>query len=114
VLDDRALAEYRRRLRELEEEADDAHLCHDVERAARTQLELDAVLSELELASGLGGRVRTFTSGAERARTSVRKAITRAVAQIAEVHPSAARVLADAVTTGSTCRYDGSVVWDVS
>ena len=35
------------------------------------------------------------------------------IAQIADVHPSAAQVLADGVTTGSVCRYDGAVVWEV-
>jgi hypothetical protein len=114
LLDDRAVATYRRRVHELGEELEDARACNDIERAARAQLELDAIIDELESAHGLGGRARCFSTDGERARTSVHKAIKRAIERVVEVHPTAGAVLRDGVVTGSTCRYSGAVPWDVS
>ena len=78
---------YRRRIDELRHELDDAEACADLERAARARIELDTLLDELRRASGLGGRARSFSDDAERARVSVHKAIKRALRMIAEVDP---------------------------
>ena len=63
----------------------------DLERVARTRLELDRYLEELARATGLGGRSRSFADAAERARVSVHKAIKRALASITEAHPDLGR-----------------------
>ena len=105
LLDARAKAAYRRRVEELQEELDDAERCADLERVARTRLELDRYLEELARATGLGGRSRSFADAAERARISVHKAIKRALAAITEAHPDLGRELASRIVTGTRCVY---------
>ena len=105
VLDPRAKAAYRRRVEELQSELDDAERCADLERVARTRLELDRYLEELARATGLGGRTRSFADAAERARVSVHKAIRRALASITEAHPELGRELSSRVVTGTRCVY---------
>ena len=60
---------------------------------------------ELGRALGLGGRSRSFADVAERARTSVRKAIKRAIDDIATASPAIGEHLARSVSTGSVCCY---------
>ena len=108
VLDPRAKAAYRRRVEELQADLDDAERCSDLERVARTRLELDRYLEELARATGLGGRSRSFADAAERARVSVHKAIKRALAAITEAHPDLGRELASRVVTGTRCVYRAS------
>jgi non-specific serine/threonine protein kinase len=105
VLDEQAKSEFRARVRELQEEIREAEEWNDPERAARAQVELDAVTRELAAAVGLGGRDRTAASAAERARVSVRKAITAAIARIAEHDPDLGLLLSTTVRTGVFCRY---------
>lgn len=60
---------------------------------------------ELAAAVGLHGRDRVGTSTPERARTSVTKAIHRAIAKIGERDPSLFRHLENTVRTGAFCSY---------
>lgn len=103
VLDDRAIAEYRRRIQQLESEMADAG--GDDRRLDAAQREYDALVDEVMRSSGLGGRTRSFAGADERARTSVQKAIKRALARIS----AADAVIGDAVgrrlVTGFVCCY---------
>ena len=71
VLDERARAEYRARLAELDDELAQADAHHDIERSAGLAAERDALIDELARATGLGGRRRRLGDAAERARTTV-------------------------------------------
>jgi len=106
VLDPAARAAYRRRVDELQADLDAADAAGDPERARRAQAELDAILTELGVATGLGGRARTFADGRERARTAVQKALRRAIARIAETAPELGAALTASVQTGLVCRYE--------
>lgn len=101
ILDDRARAAYTARAHEIAEEIPDA----EPARAEQLRRELDALAAELDVTTGLGGRSRTFTGPAERARTSVRKAIKRAVDVIRAVDPEVAAVLDSTISTGYQCVY---------
>lgn len=105
VLDDTARAAYRRRIDELRASIDDADDDADLERAARARWELEQVLGELKRVTGLGGRSRAFADSAERARTSVQKAIRRAVAAVAERDAVLGRRLEQSIVTGTRCVY---------
>jgi hypothetical protein len=104
-LDRRALTAYRNRLREIDEELDEAQSWNDPARAERIEAEREALLRELAGATGLGGRARTMGGTAERARVAVRKAIAAALDRIHAEDPSTARLLRRTVHTGSACRY---------
>lgn len=105
VLDRRALAEYRRRLTELDDELAEAGEWSDEGRVARLAGEREALLQQLRSATGLGGRVRTTGGTDERFRVAVRKAIAAAIARVGEVDASLGRLLTDTVSTGAVCRY---------
>jgi hypothetical protein len=108
VLDDRARRAYGVRLAELEREIDEATDLADLGRRDRLQDEREALLRQLRLASGLGGRHRVTGSSEERARIAVRKAIVAAIARIAEIDPWLGRHLRDHVRTGAECRYEST------
>jgi tetratricopeptide (TPR) repeat protein len=105
ILDPRAKREFRQRLLDLEEDLDEAESRHDIERASRVKLEIDAISHELASAAGLGGRDRRMPSPAERARVSVTKAIRGAVRAIAADCPELGRHLEASVRTGRLCSY---------
>ncbi|HEY7483289.1 MAG TPA: hypothetical protein VH912_02400 [Streptosporangiaceae bacterium] len=53
----------------------------------------------------MGGRPRQFADSAERARTSVGKAIKRAVRRITDADPVIGKELSATVQTGRRCCY---------
>lgn len=111
LLDDTAKAHYRRQIEALQQEADDAEGCADLERASRARAELDCFVEQLAEATGFAGRGRAFTDEAERARISVQKAIKRALAAIGESDPELGDHLRRQVTTGARCTYRRSGTW---
>jgi hypothetical protein len=117
-VDRRALAAYRQRLREIDEELEQAHEWADNARAEGIERERDALLREVAAATGLGGRVRTAGGNVERARVAVRKAIAAALDRIETADPATARLLRRSVHTGRRCRYDpdpdAPVEWQVA
>lgn len=105
VVDRKALAAYRSRLAELAEELEQAEGLADLGRSERIQAERQALLEHLGQITGLGGRVRTGTSPAERARKAVSARIRDAITKISAHHPELAAHLEAAITTGSRCMY---------
>jgi hypothetical protein len=96
VLDDRAVGALRVRIGDLRRRT----ALGDEEQA-----ELETLTRELGRALGLRGRSRTFADVPERARTAVRKAIARAIEQIALANPTIGQHLASHVSTGALCCY---------
>jgi transcriptional regulator with XRE-family HTH domain/tetratricopeptide (TPR) repeat protein len=105
VLDGRARTAYAERARALAEELADARGEADHARVERLESELDALTAEVKRQTGINRRPRHFGNPAERARTAVRKAITRAINAIEPAEPEAADTLRAAVTTGYRCAY---------
>ncbi len=104
-VDDRARAEYRQRLSELEEELDEADRLGDLARLQRARVEHDAVLEHLQAAYGLGGRSRETGSDAERARKAVTGRVHDAIGRIELQHPRLGRHLRFSIRTGRYCSY---------
>ncbi|MFB8350407.1 AAA family ATPase [Streptomyces niveus] len=105
VLDERAKAEYRRRLDQLDQEIDRAGERGDDARAAAYDTERQALLDELRTAAGLGGRTRRLGDEAERARKTVTARIRDTLRKLDALHPELASHLRKSVTTGATCAY---------
>jgi hypothetical protein len=106
VLDQAAIAEYRERVRQLDEKL--AGRAPDADQAARDQAgraERDWLVAQLASAAGLGGRTRTFTDSGERARVAAGKAIRRALARIDAADPVIGAHLRQCVRTGAQCSY---------
>ncbi|HSK98465.1 MAG TPA: hypothetical protein VK891_17700, partial [Euzebyales bacterium] len=114
LIDQKARAAYGTRLRDLADDLAEADAHHDVERAAALRHELEFLEHELAAATGLGGRDRTTTTQAERARVAVTKAIRTAIRNIGAHDDAVGRYLDVSVQTGRFCRYmppPGSVLW---
>ncbi|MDZ7673985.1 MAG: ATP-binding protein [Acidimicrobiales bacterium] len=106
VLDAEAVAQYRQRVSEIEDELAEAEQFADSERATRARVELDAVIVEIERSTNIFGAPRSFTDQAERARTAVSKAIRRAFDHIDEADSLLGGALRRSVRTGRQCCYE--------
>jgi hypothetical protein len=106
VLDEQARRAYRARLHRIEAELDEAADLADLGRRERLEDERQALLDQLDRATGLGGRRRVTGSSEERARVAVRKALVAALARIAEADPWLGRHLRDRLRTGTECVYE--------
>ena len=105
TLDPTAKMAYKHRLRDLRATLADAQRCHDLARAAQARAEIDWLSSELAAAVGLGGRDRQVGADAERARSTITKAIKTAVHKIRQHHPALGHHLATHLKTGLFCQY---------
>lgn len=117
ALDRRAVAEYRARLADLDEDLAAADAAADLERAARLRAERDFLVAELSGAFGLGGRPRPPAGDVdERLRKAVGARIRDALRRLDEVHPAAAHHLRHSVRTGLFCAYlpERPAVWRVT
>jgi tetratricopeptide (TPR) repeat protein len=112
VLDPRARRAYVGRLRALRAEQDEAALNNDMGRSAALNREITFLTDQL-LAASRPTRCASTASPVERARISVRNAITGALKVIAPHHGELARHLRNAIRTGSLCCYapDRPVDW---
>jgi predicted ATPase len=105
LLDERARADFRRRIQELGEEAQRADSAGDIARAEAAREELDALTGTMAAAFGLGGRPRKAGDPAERARSTVTWRIRSALSKIEDTHPALGRHLRNSVRTGTFCSY---------
>ena len=105
LLDEDARRAYRHRITELQQQIDEAESGSDPIRAEAARSELDWLLTELGHATGLAGRSRTFPTDAERARSSVQKAIRRALVRIGRADPEIRAYLEATIVTGIRCSY---------
>jgi tetratricopeptide (TPR) repeat protein len=105
MLDAQAKQAYKRKLRELNEELEDQRERGDLERAERTESEIDFLNREMARAVGLGGRDRRAGSAAERARLNVTRAIKTALQKISEHQTGLGAMLDHSVRTGLFCCY---------
>ncbi|MGI5134907.1 hypothetical protein [Streptomyces sp. CA-106110] len=105
TLDPAAVDEYRHRVAGLRAEIDDLESRDEHEDAAGARREHDWLVTQLTGAAGLGGRLRRFAEGDERARIAVGKAIRRALQRITDADPLIGEHLRHTVHTGVRCSY---------
>jgi tetratricopeptide (TPR) repeat protein len=105
MLDRRAVAQYKRRLAELDEQIAEAERNHDTGRYDTVQRERECLVHELSAALGLGGKERRVASHSERARWLVTKGIKGAIRKIAQANSDLGHHLRLSVRTGSLCVY---------
>ena len=104
-LDAQAINAYRRRLAEIDQDLEEAHLLGDSGRVIQGQDERDFLIRELSRAVGLDGRARRAGSASERARVSVTRAIRHALSRIRQHDPLLGEHLDRAIRTGTYCVY---------
>ncbi|MDT4921836.1 MAG: hypothetical protein QOI15_2738 [Pseudonocardiales bacterium] len=105
ALDDQARQSYRRRLAEVDEDIAEAAAMNDLGRKALAERDRAFLVAELARAAGLSGRIRATGGSADRARTSVYRALRYAIDRLADVNPSLGEHLRRGVRTGTWCSY---------
>jgi pimeloyl-ACP methyl ester carboxylesterase len=105
VLDETAREQFRARLAALDEELAAATAGDRPERAAGLERERDAILRELRVATGLGGRRRALGDDGERARKAVTARIRECIARLRQLDAALGEHLERTVQTGTTCVY---------
>lgn len=105
LIDRQALAAYRRRVNEIDALLETAHRAGRGTPVLGLNEEREALRAELSSVLAPSGRSRRFTDSEERARTAVRKAITRAIDVIAAADDGLGSELRATVTTGRSCTY---------
>jgi len=105
VLDEQAIAGFRRRMAEINDLLDRADSRGDIEESAALAAELAAVTAEVEGSQGFAGRGRAMRSDADRARVNVTKHVRRAIERIAAADPKLGEHLGATVETGMSCVY---------
>jgi hypothetical protein len=105
VLDDQSLERYRKIYREITQELDEAKRDNDHARIAELEKQKEAFSTEIEGATGLGGR-RREKSDPERVRKNVSNAVTRAIDAVASEHERLGKHLRNSITSGSAFSYD--------
>ena len=105
ILDETSQQSLRARMSALAARVAQARADGDSKAQESAENELDELASFLTRDTALGRRSRDFADEIERARTSVRKAIVRAINEIAVSSPGIANHLRHHVLTGVTCCY---------
>jgi tetratricopeptide (TPR) repeat protein len=105
-IDPRARTDYRRRLKELQAEHEEAQRFNDIGRAARAREELELVNVQLTTGTGFYGHAHQSGTHAERARLLVRKNIRAALDKIRRRDPALGRHFATSISTGYFCAYE--------
>ena len=105
LLDDKARAQYRKRISALADAIEDAEARGDLRRAEAARDEHEALIKELSRAVGLGGKVRRAGAAAERARVTAQRRLRDAIKKIGELDPELGTHLDTAIRTGTFCVY---------
>lgn len=115
VVDRLTLDAYRRRLADLDAEADEAGRNNDPELRSRVEAERQALIDELGRVTGTRHRARQFANHpAERARKAVSARVRDAVRKLDPILPELAAHLDRTLVTGTYCRYrPDSTAWEI-
>jgi pimeloyl-ACP methyl ester carboxylesterase len=105
ILDERARAQIRSRLQSLERAIVDAEEAGEDRAAELRRAERSALVHELRVATGLGGRRRRLVDQAERARKAVSGRIRESIQKLRGALPELALHLDRSITTGVFCAY---------
>jgi len=108
LIDDQARQAYARRLELAMGELEHAEAAGDPESVIDLRREVDALRRELARGVKIDGRLRAI-SAAERARSSVTRAIRLALGHVVKANPAVGAALITCIRTGTYCRYDPSL-----
>ena len=113
LLDARALEEYRKRIKDLQEDIEEAERNNNPEAATNAREEKQFLESQLSEAFGLGGQPRPVGSPTENARKSVSEAIRRALKNIRSMDSHLGNHLTNSIKTGVYVDYspESAVDW---
>lgn len=114
-IDAKAKSEYVNRIKELQEEIEEAEKMNQIERIAKLRETYDMILDHLSNALGLSGKSRKVGSTIEKARSAVTWRIRSSIKKIKEAHPELGKHLSISIKTGTQCSYspENEVNWTI-
>jgi hypothetical protein len=112
IADNTAIAAYRKKYKELQEELEEAREMNDLGQIAEIQRKMDAFATEISRVTGLGGRARE-RSTIDNVRKRVSMAVTRAIDSIRAEHEVLGKHLDGFISSGTIFRYapDRRIDW---
>lgn len=105
LIDDEARLALRNQMKQLAAAISRAREHGDLKAQRVAEDELDQLSEYVQAGTGLGGRTRHFTDAAELSRTSVQKAIQRAIQDVERTNAAIAAHLRTHIVTGANCCY---------
>jgi len=105
VIDVRALSEYKKEIRDLEEDINEAENNNDFDRLSMLRGEKEFLEQQILAATDLKGRIRKMDGGSNKARNAVSSAIKGSVKKICQKHPEFGQHLQNSIKTGFFCSY---------
>jgi hypothetical protein len=106
LLDDTARRDYRRRMREIATELEEAQIFQDLGRIESLTNEQEFLGQEIARAVGRRGSSRRGGGAAEKARVNVQRRLKDAIRRINEQSSAAGRHLTRSLRTGTYCSYE--------
>jgi tetratricopeptide (TPR) repeat protein len=109
VIDSKAKTQYLKRIKELQEDIDEAEVMNQIETVSKLREEYDTILDHLSQSLGLAGKTRKVGSTIEKARSAITWRIRNAIKKIKDVHPELGNHLSRSIKTGTHCSYSPEV-----
>ena len=104
-IDQKAKQQYLNRIKELQQDIDEAEEMNIAENITALREEYDSILEHLSNSLGLSGKARKVGSTIEKARSAVTWRIRSAIKKIDSLHPDLATHLSNSIKTGTHCVY---------
>lgn len=109
VIDQKAKAEYEKKIKKLLIQIEDAQEFNNIERIEKLQKEYDIIVDHLSASLGMGRKPRAKGSSVEKARSAITWRIRNAIKKIGSAHPKLALHLSKSINTGTFCSYKPEV-----
>lgn len=115
VIDGKALSEYKKEIKELEEDIDEAENNNDYARGEMLRKEKEFLEQQILAATDLKGRIRKLDDGSDRARKAVSVSIKASIEKIRKKHPELGQHLENSIKRGYHCSYlpDKPISWTI-
>ncbi|WP_425237280.1 hypothetical protein [Ulvibacterium sp.] len=105
MLDSKAIDNYKKRIRELQSQMEEAEDVGDGILHNELREEYESLLAYLSKAMGMGGQARKTGSSLEKARSAVTWRIRTTIKKIEKANPQLGKHLSNSIKTGTFCSY---------
>lgn len=105
TLDTKAIGDYKKRIRDLQSQMEEAEDVGDGIVYNKLREEYESLLAYLSKAMGMGGRARKTGSSLEKARSAVTWRIRTTIKKIEKANPQLGKHLSNSIKTGTFCSY---------
>jgi hypothetical protein len=115
VIDSRARSEYWKKIRELEEDIEEAENNNDFVRLEALRGEKEFLEQQILAATDLKGHIRGLDDDRDRARKAVTNTIKYSIEKIRQTHPEVGQHLKNSIQTGRFCSYSPGkpISWEI-